>query len=113
MLTMGNGCGVLGDVSYMASDSSGYTLPFYWRMTFWGELGVIDTSKTSSEVTVALNGENGIRHEPLSAGKPGGYFRSFIHDIEGNLDQDELCTEYSLRVARMALTIQKAADTHL
>ena len=35
------------------------------------------------------------------------------HDINGNLDQDELCTEYSLRAARNALTIQKAADAHL
>ena len=112
LLTMDNGCGVIGDVSYMAPDSSGYTLPFYWRMTFWGELGVIEASKTSSQVTVALNGEKGIRNEPLSAGNSGGYLQSFIHDIKGILDHDELCTECSLRAARNALTIQKAADTH-
>jgi predicted dehydrogenase len=112
MLTMDNGCGVLGDVSYMAPDSSGYTLPFYWRMTFWGRLGVIETASTAREVTIALNGENDIRHEPLAKANPGGYLRSFIHDIEDNLDKDELCTEHALRAARIALTIQKAADAH-
>ena len=112
MLTMDNGCGVLGDVSYMAPDSFGYTLPFYWRMTFWGRRGVIETAMTSRNVTLALNGEKGIRLETLSPDNPGGYLRAFIHDIEGNLDQDELCTKDSLRAARNALTIQRAADTH-
>ncbi len=113
MLTMDNGCGVLGDVSYMAPDSSGYTLPFYWRMTFWGRLGVIETASTARKVTVALNGKKGVQYEPLPRGNPGGYLRSFIHDIKHNLDQEELCTEYALRAARIALTIQKAADTHM
>ena len=36
MLTMDNGCGVLGDVSYFMPDKAGYSLPFYWRYTFWG-----------------------------------------------------------------------------
>jgi predicted dehydrogenase len=112
MLTMDNGCGVLGDVSYFAPDSSGYALPFYWRTTFWGRRGVIETSSTAQDILVALDAESGVRHEPLPAGNPGGYLRSFLHDIEGNLDADELCTEHTLRAARIALTVQRAADTH-
>jgi predicted dehydrogenase len=112
MLTMNNGCGVLGDVSYMAPDSSGYTLPFYWRITFWGRNGVIETANTAREVVVARNGEKGLHREPLAAGNPGGYLRSFIHDVEGHLDREELCTESVLHGARIALSIQKAADTH-
>ncbi|TFG72759.1 MAG: Gfo/Idh/MocA family oxidoreductase [Anaerolineales bacterium] len=112
MLTMDNGCGILGDVSYMAPDSSGYTLPFYWRMTFWGRLGVIETSSSALAVTIALNGEKGARQERLLKPNPGGYLRAFVHDVEGNLDQDALCTGDALRAARIALTIQKAAATH-
>lgn len=112
MLTMNNGCGVLGDVSYMAPDSSGYTLPFYWRMTFWGTLGVIETSSTARHLTVALNNQDGIRTEPLMPGNAGGYLRSFLRDIDGNPDWDELCSEHALRATRIALTIQRAADTH-
>ncbi|MBN1580703.1 MAG: Gfo/Idh/MocA family oxidoreductase [Anaerolineae bacterium] len=112
MLTMDNGCGVLGDASYMAPDSSGYALPFYWRTTFWGRLGVIETAYAARQVTIALNGENGMRHEPLSEGNPGGYLQSFINDINGNLSENELCTDHVLRAARIALTIQKAADMH-
>ena len=37
MLEMDNGCGVLGDVSYFAPDRAGYTMPYYWRTTFWGQ----------------------------------------------------------------------------
>jgi predicted dehydrogenase len=33
MLTMNNGCGVLGDVSYSVPDSLGYGHPLYWRVT--------------------------------------------------------------------------------
>lgn len=112
MLTMDNGCGILGDVSYMAPDSSGYALPFYWRMTFWGRRGVIETASSARVVTLALNGENGVRHIPLSEPNPGGYLRAFVHDIEDNLEQGELSTKDSLLAARIALTVQMAADTH-
>jgi predicted dehydrogenase len=111
MLTMDNGCGVLGDVSYFMPDSSGYTLPFYWRVTFWGRQGVIETSHNAGDIIVALNGETGVRRESLSAGNPGGYLRSFVRDIEGTVEQDELCTAQTLRAARIALTVQEAADT--
>lgn len=111
MLTMENGCGVLGDVSYLAPGSSGYTLPFYWRMTFWGERGVIEVDYSAKDITLALDGENDVRHEPLADSNPGGYLRSFLHDIQGGLQADELCTAHALRATRIALTIQHAADT--
>jgi predicted dehydrogenase len=112
MLTMENGCGVLGDVSYLAPGSSGYGLPFYWRMTFWGERGVIEVDcYNAKDITLALDGEDGVRHEPLADSDPGGYLRSFLHDIQGNLETDELCTAHTLRATRTALTIQHAADT--
>jgi predicted dehydrogenase len=113
MLTMDNGCGVLGDVSYSAPDSSGYVLPFYWRMTFWGQKGVTEASVTSSEIALALNGESGVRSLPLAEGNPGGYLRSFLRDIQGGLGVDELDTAQVLRAARTTLMIQRVADLDL
>ena len=110
MLTMENGCGVLGDVSYFSPDSFGYSLPFYWRMTFWGEEGVLETSATARAITVALKGETEVRKEPLPPGNPGGYLRAFVHDIVGELKEGELCTKDVLRASRLALTAQKMAD---
>ena len=110
MLTMENGCGVLGDVSYFAPDSCGYSLPFYWRMTFWGREGVIETCMAASGTSTVLNGEGALRIGPLPEGHPGGYLQSFIRDIEGEVEEDALCTESVLRAARVALTVQRVAD---
>ena len=110
MLTLENGAGVLGDVSYVMPDSSGYVLPLYWRMTFWGRKGVLEVSYNALHASLALNGEEGLRQVPLSEANRGGYLRSFLRDVEGALIGDELCTAQSLRAARLALTIQKAAD---
>lgn len=112
LLTLENGAGVLGDVSYMMPDSSGYVLPLYWRMTFWGRKGVLEVSYNGPHASLALNGEEGMRQVPLSEANPGGYLRSFLRDVEGNSIGGELCTAQSLRAARTALTVQEAADTH-
>jgi predicted dehydrogenase len=112
MLVLENGAGVLGDVSYMMPDSSGYTLPFYWRMTFWGRKGVLEIAYNQDHVTLALDGEKDVRREPLLDGDPGGYLRAFLHDVAGDAGPGELCTADSLRAMRVALLAQQAADSH-
>jgi len=111
MLTMENGCGVLGDVSYSSPDSGGYSLPFYWRMTFWGRDGVIETYLAAKGTSVLVNGESALRTEPLPAGDPGGYLKAFVNDVNEELGADAPCTASVLRASRVALTIQKAADS--
>jgi predicted dehydrogenase len=113
MLTLENGAGVIGDVSYMMPDSSGTSLPFYWRSTFWGRKGVIEIAYNQDHVTLALDGEEGVRHAPLLEGDLGGYLRAFLHDIAGTTAQDELDTAASLRATRVALLAQHAADSHV
>jgi predicted dehydrogenase len=110
MLTMTNGCGVLGDVSYLTPDSFAYRNPQYWRITLWGSKGVLETSHTANGIALAVNGESVIRTELAAQGNPGGYLRSFAHDIEGSSGTDELDTEQVLAAARVALQIQQAAD---
>jgi len=111
MISLENGCGVLGDVSYFMPDSMGYTSPLYWRMTFWGRKGVLETSATMDHIVVALDGEEAARHEPLPAGNPGGYLQAFLDDVAGEQQTaGKLDTAAVLTGARMALQVQAAAD---
>lgn len=112
MLSMDNGCGVLGDVSYFMPDSMGYSLPLYWRLTFWGGKGVLESSLTADHLLVALNGETQPRRLPLSAGTPAGYLQAFLADIAGTSPPDALTTQSVLDAASIALTIQQVADRH-
>jgi predicted dehydrogenase len=113
MLGLDNGCGVLGDVSYFMPNSMGYTLHLYWRMTFWGRHGVIETATTTDQIMVALDGEAQPRYEPLPAGNPGGYLQAFLDDIAigpSETKDDILNTAKVLANARTALMIQGVAD---
>ncbi len=110
MLTMNNRCGVIGDVSYFMPNSMGYTLFLYWRMTFWGRKGVIESAATSDHIMVALDGEQAPRLEPLPPGNPAGYLKAFLHDIAGTTEGDELTTTSILQATRLALQIQQVAE---
>lgn len=112
MLTMNNGCGVLGDVSYFMPNSMGYTLPHYWRMTFWGRKGIVETAATLDQLWVALDGERSPHQEALPPGKPAGYLTAFLHDIVGVTEEGELTTAVVLRATRTTLEIQQVADRH-
>jgi hypothetical protein len=81
-------------------------------MTFWGRKGVLEVAYNQDHVTLALDGEAGIRREPLLDGNPGGYLRSFLRDIAESTGAGELDTAASLRAARVALLAQHAADSH-
>jgi predicted dehydrogenase len=110
MLTLDEHCGVLGDVSYFAPDSQGYASPLYWRTTFWGRDGVLETAATADAITVAANGASGVEHVSLPTARPGGYLVAFLQDIGGESRADELTTERVLRATRLALLAQWAAD---
>lgn len=113
MLTMNNGCGVLGDVSYFLPDSTGYSLPFYWRTTFFGRKGIIETSSTAKQISAAINGQKEMTFEELPEPDPGYYFKAFQDDINGISSPEMLNTESVLRTSRTVLTVQKAGDENL
>jgi len=110
MLTMENNCGVLGDVSYFSPDSHNYNLPFYWRITFYGEKGIVESSAVSREILLAVNGNQQLEHLPLPPANEGGYFRSFLEDIIGVSKPGQLNTHSVLEASRIALIAQKAGD---
>ncbi|MFH1569510.1 MAG: gfo/Idh/MocA family oxidoreductase, partial [Gemmatimonadota bacterium] len=111
MLTLENGAGVLGDVSYFMPDGAGYRLPQYWRTTFWGRDGLIETATGSATVCLVRADDREPQHLPPAASEPGGYFRAFREEIAGGpLPAGQLDTTGVIAAARLALRIQAAAD---
>ena len=110
MLEMDNGCGVLGDVSYFAPDKAGYSMPYYWRTTFWGRDGVIETASTANDIQVLGKDDEAVHSEPLPSGQKGGYLRSFLDDIAGKKPLNDFDTAAVLHSARNVIRIQQAAD---
>jgi len=111
MLTMENGCGVLGDVSYFAPDSSGYSLPMYWRFTIWGSKGAVETTKNN--IILYRVGEKEPRTIPPQEPKPGFYLDSFLREIRGQSLPGDITTGEVIRSSRNTLLTQKAADESL
>jgi predicted dehydrogenase len=111
MLTMDNGCGILGDVSYHAPDTSGYRMPYYWRVTYWGRDGVIETAANQDHLALTTATGETTEQRPLPPGNSGGYFRAFLKAIRGEaLDEGEVSTADVLASSETVLRIQAAAD---
>lgn len=107
MLTMNNGCGILGDVSYFMPDAGGYSSPYYWRVTIWGRDGVLETA-TSRPVTQTVDGEL-VERPPVDSGV--NYFDAFVCDIGGG--ETTLRSADVIHSMRNVLKIQQAADEGL
>lgn len=111
MLTLANGAGVLGDMSYLAPDTFGYGLPDYWRVMAWGTKGLITAGINLPHVTLWQNGAKVERQIAPEANNSGGYLEAFLADIRdkplaGESDTASICAS-----SRITLMIQEAADT--
>lgn len=111
MLTLDNGAGVLGDVSYLAPTRMGYSSPLYWRLTFWGREGVIETDQSNPGLT--LYRDQAEAPETLAADDTvsGGYWHGFLREIDAV--DGEICpsTAEVLESSRISLRVQQAADS--
>jgi len=108
MLTLENGCGVIGDVSYLVPNNLGYSHQFYWRMTFWGTKGVAEVAYNQAHILVAQNGDTKLNKIPLPAGTPNNYLQAFVDDINGT-PQKDLNTTVVIKSSRKSLEIQALA----
>jgi predicted dehydrogenase len=110
MLTMANGCGALGDVSYFMPNSLGYTLDMYWRITIFGREGVIEAGLNLPHIKLARDGNEEVQLIEPGQSDAGGYLRAFLRVIQGEADGDSLVTADVLRASRVALMAQRAGD---
>ena len=103
---METGAGVMGDVSYAAPTSQGYTHPSYWRYQVWGDKGMIEFSAVSDGVTAVLDGEEKPRR--LADVKTERiWLDDFMNAVEtGNREY----TEDMLRTTIETLTVEAAAQ---
>jgi predicted dehydrogenase len=109
MMTLDNGCGVLGDVSYFMPSKGGYSSPYYWRTTFFGSEGIAEVSAVSN--TINLTDDGVVVSVPPEGPEPEGYLAGFLADIEGTGTSESLLTADVIRATRTAIRVQEAADS--
>ena len=111
LLAMDNGCGVVGDISYFAPDGPGYGLPYYWRMTFWGREGVLETATNDDHLELGTAKGKQVERRLLPPGNSGGYLQAFLKGIRGEpREEGEVTSEQVLASSETALRVQAAAD---
>jgi len=110
MMVMEGGCGVLGDVSYISPDGFHYTLPQYWRFTFWGEEGMLEMGLNEPKILVySASAEQPELFEP-APDRAGGYLDDLLAAVRGQTDR------YDARLVsatRICLKVQEAADRNM
>ena len=107
MFELENGCGVMGDVSYSAPSSVGYSHPCYWRFTVWGTLGMVEFKASSTTIDAYFDGSAEVQHLPVVDVPPQNYLDAFRDDLRGAAT--ELDTACVLEGARNVLLLQQAA----
>ena len=113
MFRMDNGGCMWLDVSYLAPDKCGYTLPQYWRTTCHGSNGFVETNVTADSVTVVTNQDEAPVTVPASPQRERTYLLDFLAQVADRQADVSLSTEAVLRASRKALLAQKAADEGL
>jgi len=112
VLRLSNGGGVLGDVSYLAPDGSGFALSSYWRVTVHGTRGFAETHYQGSGVTVADDTNKEPELVPPAPARPGGYLDDFLACVRGNIPSGGLDTSAALSASRHALQLQATSQFH-
>lgn len=110
MARLANGAGVMGEVSYFMPDSLGYSLPPYWRLTFFGRTGLLEITITQNQLLLAQNGAKAPIFPELPPENPGGYLKAFLAEIEGHPLPGALSTADVLRASRVSLLVQKHGE---
>ncbi len=113
MLEMDNGCGVMGDVSYAATDAQKDQLPTYWRFTIWGTKGMLEFRVGDDRLYCYKNDKESVNMigftrnaQATTAGID--YLDSFVCDI--NNVKVDLDTQTVLESTKRTLELQRFAD---
>lgn len=110
MLRLSNGGGLLGDVSYLMPGPMGYSMEQYWRVTVWGEKGMMETSITADHLLLAITAEQTRQRIAPVPGVKRGYLAAFAREVRGVPAPGDLSTREVIRASRTALEVQQAAD---
>lgn len=103
-----NGAGLTADVSYAAPTPAAFSLPSYWRFTFWGEAGFLECRLGEGKVTLARSGDVAPRNLPAPP-VAEDVLSDFYREILG--EAVAFPTQSVLTSTRTLLRIQQAADS--
>jgi len=110
MGTLDNGAGVLADFSYLAPDTLGYQLPFYWRILAHGTRGQAQTHLLGTDVELITDSATEPERVLVLPHTPRAYLNDFLIEIFGHPPQDGLRSVDALRATRLALQTQARAS---
>ena len=103
---LANGAAVTGDVSYAAPQAA-FTLPSYWRFTFWGATGYLECRVGSDTVTVATAEDTQPR--VVTVQTPVRHvLESFLEEVRDGAPSGN--TASCIAASRSALSLQRFAD---
>ena len=101
-----NGAAVTGDVSYAAPQAA-FTLPSYWRFTFWGATGYLECRVGAETMTVATAEDTQPRTVAVQAPKRH-VLDSFLEEVRNGAPAEN--TASCIAASRAALSLQRFAD---
>ncbi|MGB8166244.1 MAG: Gfo/Idh/MocA family oxidoreductase [Chthoniobacteraceae bacterium] len=104
-----SGAGIMADVSYLAPDKAGYSLPHYWRFTVHGQNGMAETHYGALHVKVALDHQDVMDQRPVGPPIFRRFFTDFLNEVRGHRESCDLRTADVLRASRLALEAQRRA----
>ncbi len=81
MLGLGNGAGVIADVSYAVPNAIGFGFPYYWNYQVWGTKGIISFSAHSKGVELYSDQSNKVE---IIKGieTDNDYLKDFVSEIK-------------------------------
>ena len=100
-----NGAGLIADVSYSAPMPAAFSLPSYWRFTFWGEGGMLECRLGENQLLLAQAGQEArmVPAPPIQE----NCLSDLIRNIRG--EQTAFPPMSALESARITLSIQEFA----
>ena len=107
MLTLENGCCVMGDVSYSLPAGFKGGTPFSWRFTLFGKKGVIEFNY-NLDFPIRIYDANGTEEIFAKESTELDYVKLLWNEISGI--SHPYGTEHALKITRKALELQKKAD---
>ncbi len=110
MLRYANGAGLCADVSYSSPSPAGYSLPGYWRFSFYGSKGWLEFRAGDPLLSIALDGDKCVRTIDAEPHE-GSCLSDLILDIRGK--ECFFGTDSVLKASKDALSLQRFADIAL
>ena len=108
LLKTTSGAGIIGDVSYAAPDTQGFSHSAYWHFRVWGEKGMMDFGVNLPHVTLYLNGEKQPRQLPQTETR-----RSYLTDFLAAVENPALTAGFNARMlasTEQTLMVQEKAE---